>query len=293
MTKLALGTAQIGMPYGINNVRGRIPKAEAFEILKKAFEVGIDTIDTAPLYGDSEKILGDFARSCGCRKFKIISKLSKCKSSQAEEIFQKTLDDLGTKRIDGYLIHDFESYKNDKKIWETLSGLRKTGKVEKIGFSLYYPHELDYLMSDCPGIDIVQIPFSVFDQRFEQYLPILKAMKIEIHARSVFLQGLVFKDADTIDDYFEKAKSKIKRLNHLSHETGKSILSLCIGFVISNKFIDKVVIGIDSLEHLIELTTAGLKGVACDKDIRAMSGLRIDDEDIVIPSKWRFSEIRG
>ncbi|MDD5437312.1 MAG: aldo/keto reductase, partial [Candidatus Omnitrophica bacterium] len=268
---------------------GKIPEAEVSRILETALEKGIDTLDTASAYGESEKILGNFARSRAAGKFKVISKLSGCDNSQVDGIFHRTLDNLGMEKIGGYLIHDFGSYKKDKKIWDKLVEFKKAGKVEKIGFSLYYPRELDALLGHCPGIDIVQIPYSVFDRRFERYLPILKLMGVEVHARSVFLQGLAFKDAETLDAHFAKAKDKIERLSRLARETGASIASLCAGFVMSNKLIDKVIVGVDSLEHLIEMTTVSAKDIISDRAMKVLEDLKIDDEEIVLPFNWKNS----
>jgi len=285
MNRLALGTVQFGMDYGINNRRGKIPRSEAFEILESARRSGIDTIDTASSYGDSEEVIGGFIRS-NKNTFKIISKLPDCGHSEVVDIVETSLRKLGVSEIYGYLIHSFPAYKRDGKIWDELEDLRLAGKIKKLGFSLYSPDELQHLMNSRLKFDIVQLPFSVFDQRFEQYLPGLKRTGVEVHSRSVFLQGLVFKKPDDLDKYFNKIRNKIVELNRLADKSGTSIVSLCIGFVMANKYIDKVVVGVDSLQNFTEITEWDAKGSINEETVKAISDLRIEDEDIVLPFKW-------
>jgi len=291
MNKLVLGTAQFGMDFGINNKRGKIPRAEVFEILESALKSGIDTIDTASSYGDSEEVIGEFIRS-NRSTFKIISKLPGCRHPEVGDIFESSLKKLGVPKIYGYLIHSFPSYKNDEKVWGELEDLQSAGKVKKIGFSLYSPDELEYLMGKKLKIDIVQVPFSVFDQRFERYLPGLKKMGVEIHARSIFLQGLVFKKPDNLDGYFKKIRDKIECLNRLTGELGIPIVSLCTGFVMANGCIDKAVVGVDSLQNFIEIEKS-TKDFIGEKTVEALSGLRMEDEDIVLPFNWKLSKVKN
>lgn len=292
MNKLALGTAQFGMDYGINNKRGKVPRPEVFDILQYARDSGIDTIDTAYSYGQSEEIIGEFIKS-NKNTFKIISKLPECEHSNVGGLLKSSLRKLGVSGIYGYLVHCFPGYKKDEKIWNELENLRFAGKVKKIGFSLYSPDELEYLINKNLKIDIVQLPFSVFDQRFEQYLPGLKESGIEVHARSVFLQGLVFKNPDNLGMHFKKITDKVKKLNRLAGELGVSVVSLCAGFVMANKYIDKVLIGVDSLQNFIEITEASTKDFIEEKTIKAISGLRIEDEDIILPFNWKLPKVKN
>ena len=285
MNKISLGTAQFGMNYGINNKRGKIPQTEVFDILSEAIEFGIDTIDTAYDYGESEKVIGDFLKSTRY-KFKVISKLSKCKYSEVKEIFESSLNNLGLYMIYGYLIHSFENYKKDKRIWNEVEKLKKVGKIKKIGFSLYYPQELEYLFGHKVYFDMVQVPYSIFDQRFEPYFAELKQRNIKVHVRSVFLQGLVFKRLDELESRFLKIKPKMSFLHNLSKELNLPISVICLGFVLLND-VDKVVIGIDSKKNLIENITQ-LKYVSrINLVYEKLKELREDDENIILPINWK------
>lgn len=292
MNKIALGTAQFGMDYGINNKPGMVGPDEVRLILDEAVAAGIDTVDTAYYYGQSEKRIGDFLRKGG-RHLKLISKQPVCRHDEVKKFLLESLSRLGARRLYGYLVHSFESYKKDETVWAELEELKAEGKAAKIGFSLYSPFELEYILKKNLAIDMIQVPFSIFDQRFGPYLSELKNRKVEIYARSVFLQGLVFNNPYTLDKYFAKIKDRIEALNSLSARLGMSIASLCVGFVTSNGNIDKAVVGVDSLENLIEIT-----GIAQDiplpKNIAGeLSGLRIDDDDILLPFNWKLSKAKA
>lgn len=286
MHKIALGTAQFGFNYGINNKRGQVPKDEVFKILNRALEVGIDTVDTAYSYGNSEKILGSFMKSYQ-KKLKIISKLPVCEYDEAREIFIDSLNNLGMTTIYGYLIHSFENYKKDPKIWDELEKLRKDGKVEKIGFSFYFPTELEYLLNKNLKIDIIQIPYSIFDRRFDTYLEELTKRKIEVYVRSVFLQGLVFKDPNSLNGIFLRVKDKIEEINTLSNRLNVSRVSLCVNFVTLNKFIDKVIIGVDSLDNFNEIVKSIDDTSKIKNAFDRLNIFQVNDEGILLPFKWK------
>ena len=292
MNKIALGTVQFGMDYGINNKRGKIHPDEVFSILDEAARSGIDTLDTACSYGDSEKVIGDFVR-LGKSCFKIVSKLTACTREKTEEIFKESLNRLGVSVLYGYLLHSFETYKKDEWIWGELEGIKSEGRVKKIGFSLYLPSELEDLLRRNLAIDIIQIPFSVFDQRFEPYLSEMKKRGIEVHARSIFLQGLVFQNPAKLDKYFETISDKVESLNSLSCKLGISIASLCVNFATANEYIDKAVVGVDGMENLIEIVKVSRDQFLSRDAICDILNMRIDDENMLLPFKWKLLKVKS
>src|SRR3989344_1832186 len=185
MNKLAMGTAQFGLDYGINNKQGKIPLKEIFKILDTCLLKGIDTLDTAPDYGDSEKKIGEYTRLKGSN-FKIISKLPVNVNSQnLDTILNKSLSNLQTDKIYGIIFHNFQSYTAHPQVLENLYRYQEKGVVKKIGFSFYYNKNLELLLSKNIKFDIVQVPYSIFDGRFATYFPDLKKRGVEIHVRSV------------------------------------------------------------------------------------------------------------
>ncbi|MCG8572052.1 MAG: aldo/keto reductase, partial [Spirochaetes bacterium] len=211
MNKIGLGTAQFGLNYGINNSRGKIPTSEINEILLFAQKNGIDLLDTAYAYGESEKVIGQNNEIIN--SFRIITKFPPKIKHPIKELFFESLTNLKRSTIYGYLIHDFQTYLSNKVILSILKELKSERKVAKIGFSLYYPDQLKYLFDNNLKIDIIQIPYNIFDRRFDDLLPLAKKEKIEVHIRSVFLQGLVFKDPKILNSHFDNFIPKLKKLN--------------------------------------------------------------------------------
>lgn len=290
MKKIILGTAQFGMDYGINNKKGKVPQTETFEILNNAVKFGIDTVDTAHSYGESERILGSFIR-CYPDKLKVVSKLPECGHGEVKTIFMDSLNKLNLSKIYGYLIHGFRNYKKDKKIWQELKKLKIDRKVEKIGFSLYFPTEFEAILQDGLEIDMLQVPFSIFDQRFKPYFSELKKRKIEIYVRSVFLQGLVFKKPEELDEQFLGIKDKLKQLHLISKETGIPLCGLCLGFAVADDDIDKIVIGVDSTQHFNEIMQTSDFLSKLDNIIPRLSDLEVNDEQIILPFNWNTHRV--
>ncbi|CAG0970073.1 MAG: aldo/keto reductase [Candidatus Methanoperedens sp.] len=285
VSKIALGTAQFGMDYGINNIRGKIPEKEVFEILNEALKSRIDTLDTAYAYGESETMIGEFNKKYK-NKFKIVSKSPKCNTFDLNDFFDSSIKRLGVEVIYGYMVHSFQHYMDYPETWNILEKLRSKGKIEKIGFSIYYPHELNYILENKINIDIIQVPYSIFDRRFEPYFSKLKNIGVEIHVRSVFLQGLVFKNPNELDVYFAKIKKKLDYLNLLSMKLNIPIEALCLNFAVINTFVDKVVVGIDNIRNLNEIvdSTNYIKHVKYS--LSELSNFREDDEKMILPLNW-------
>lgn len=278
--KLALGTVQFGLNYGINNVDGQVSNSEIEKILQIAKQSGVDTIDTAYAYGESEKKLGQNSLS----DFKIVSKLPPCNATEVKSFFEESICRLNVNGLYAYMVHNFSAYQKDKKIWEELVAIRKKGLVQKIGFSLYDPDELHQLWNIGIEPDIVQVPYNLFDRRFEKVFEELKNKHVEIHTRSTFLQGLFFKSIDKIPLHFLSIQEKLIKLNEYCEQYNSTIANTCIGFVQSNSYIDKVVIGLDKKEHLEEsISTFN----SCNELSFSEIDLQVDDLNIINPSLWK------
>ncbi len=283
--KLALGTAQFGFDYGINNKKGKISTKEVFQILTFATTQGIDTLDTAYSYGDSECVIGDYLKKNNAG-FKIVSKCSAKASDSAAKILQCSLDRLSTKKIYGYLIHDFDAYKKNPGFYSDLLKLKEQGKIEKTGFSLYYPEEIKFLLEKKVQCDLIQIPYSVFDQRFNQLLPALKQKNVEIHVRSIFLQGLIFKYPHELKGNLSKIRGKLQELQSVAQEINIPISALCINFALLNEHIDKVIVGVDDLKHLQDNVAALQYKSDVSQIYDQLIRLQEDDEQIILPFNW-------
>lgn len=287
-TKIALGTAQFGMDYGIGNKYGKVSAEEADRILRCAARNGINMLDTASAYGDSEEVIGRFVpeKKPG---FRVISKLPTAAAYSPDTVEKALLASLKRLKSDclyGYLVHSADDFFKDEGIWDDIVAARDKGLIKKAGFSLYTTDDLETLLEKRLEIDIIQCPYSIFDRRFERYFEILKRKNIEVHARSVFLQGLPFVDPYSLTGSLAGAREHILKLNHLSYENGISAAAICLNFVLSNDLVGTVVIGVDSLDQL----NANIENIGLAEKISNIKGsleqLNIQNEDILLPYRW-------
>jgi len=282
--KIALGTVQFGLNYGINNQQGQISPIEVGNILSFAHQMGLDTLDTAHAYGESETVLGQQSLA----HFKIVSKSPAYGSSSIRMHLEESLSRLKLKGLYGYLFHDFRTFRKKPEGWVVFEQLKAEGLLEKIGFSLYQPEDLRWIWKQHIKPDLIQIPYNIFDRRFEEIFDESSARGIEIHSRSAFLQGLFFKEISLLPPHFQSVSTHIHQLHRLSKKYALPIAHICLYFCLSQVHIDRVVIGIDSLsqlKHNIELTQSIEFPAQLLADLRQ---LKVEDETIINPALWKL-----
>lgn len=277
--KLALGTVQFGLDYGVNNNLGQIPTDEAKKILNYAKDKGIVTLDTASGYGNSEQVLGEI----GVNDYKVITKTSSLEDGEDEVIknFYQSLDYLKVDQVDGLLIHNINDTKDKKfdNLFSKLIELKKEGLVKKIGFSSYTPEQVDFLLANF-DFDLIQLPFNVFDARLISggQLKELKKKNIEIHARSVFLQGVLL-DFDNLPSYFSFWVPQFNQYQEIVKRSGLSLLEYALNFALNTQELDKILVGVNSLSQLSNIVNSS----KLDTNLQAFT---VDDENLLNPGLW-------
>lgn len=256
MAEICLGSAQIGMDYGIANETGRPTKKNSLEIVKYAIDNGIKYIDTAQSYGLSEKILGDSMEIIKNKKLiRFISKLSpNIDCSNEELIIDSVFSSLSNLKIDclyGFLAHRPKTFKNESFV-SAMNFLKKNKKIIKSGVSIYTPQEaLDAIES--PIIDILQIPINLLDRRWIDQKIIEKAHQknIQLFFRSIFLQGLVFLDNSGLEKRnMAWAKQYIEKFHKLVSKTKLSIAELSICSLSNIQGNNVIILGVDNINQL-------------------------------------------
>ena len=285
MNKLAIGTANFGMEYGFKDSRRKLNPETVRELLDCAWINDIDTIDTAHGYGESESVIGNYLKANEEKQFRIITKINTTESP-IKHLYQ-SLTDLNQSEIYGVLIHNFEYFKKDHSLFHHLLRFKEEGKCKKIGISLYYPEELQFLIDNNIPLDIIQIAYSIFDRRFEDFFPILKELDVEIHVRSVFLQGLFFTETSKLGNHFNKVKHKIEKIQQISTLTGLSIASLCLNYVNNNRYIYKIIIGIDNIDNLRNNIQVLTEKENVKLSIESLNELSEQDVNILFPHFWK------
>ncbi len=284
--RLALGTAQFGMPYGVANQAGQITLSEARKILQFASDHGIDVLDTAISYGESEIRLGQ----AGVQNFKVVTKIPAIPigcddiAEWASKQITTSMSRLGVKGLYGLLLHRPQDLlgSNGKLFYETLLKFKGSGKIQKLGVSIYSPHELDDI-DNFFNIELVQSPFNILDQRLylSGWLDKLKIRDIEVHARSVFLQGLLLMRPSDRPSKFKRWSAFWSKWDGWIEQIGITPLSACIRFACNFPQIDRLVVGVDSMKQLQEILFAS-KGPL----LEVPSWQDEINSDLFIPSNW-------
>lgn len=291
--KIGLGTAQWGMDYGVNNTLGKTNFTDISRILQKASEMRINTIDTARLYGESESTIGKF----NLDNFLIVTKTNKFDSiaisdyevNLLEQDFFKSLECLNLNSIYGLLIHRGNDLlkENSYKLIQKLKELKEKGFINKIGVSIYEVSEIQRILEIFVP-DIVQIPFNVFSQKFlnSGMLKYLKSYDIEIHARSIFLQGILLMRREEMPSYFTNWEKEFIHWEEFCKKNKLSKMQAAINFVKSVEYIDKIILGFDRFYQFYEF----LRNIELlnnfSKNINYGS-LNIDDSNLCNPSRWK------
>lgn len=250
--RLGLGTVQFGTNYGVSNRLGKPSDQEIIEILSFAKEKGVSFLDTAPVYGDAEALIGKLSPE----PFQIVTKTKKSKDvREVEEEFFLSLDRLRQKNLYGLLVHDAKDLSGELISW--LNEIKTQGLVKKIGISIYSPADLENI-SDSFFPDIVQLPVNVLDQRSlnQGTLRELKAKGIEIHARSAFLQGLLLMKPGEIPAHLKSLYPLLSQYQSECSALGLSPLQAALGFLKSIKQIDCVLVGVAVCQELQEIIQA-------------------------------------
>ena len=253
MVDLVLGTAQLGLDYGATNTVGRPSDDDAAKLLELAITGGIRTVDTAAAYGDAESRLGNLDFSS---KFKIISKFQ-CTEDQPFDL-EKHLHRLQLHSIHGLLFHsasDLNSYEGQKALGK-LRDQKRLGLVNKIGFSAYSLEEIQNALEVFPDVDLIQVPGNALDFRIldSEIVNTLSGRGVEIHVRSVFLQGLLLnKTSDPIDNQHLHLLDVLREIEGTSMSTKQSVIQFLLNQIRNIPHVSAVVIGASSALELDEI----------------------------------------
>lgn len=292
--KLGLGTVQFGLDYGVSNKQGMTPQAQVKEILEVAYEQGVAVLDTAALYGKSEEVLG--ASLLPIHDFNIVTKTPQFKKQKIDrndalklkECFEASLTKLGKQNIYGLLMHRADDLlaEGGEHLMEMMLELKAAGLVKKIGISVYDGDQIDRILEQY-SIDIVQLPVNIFDQRLlvSGKIRALKNADVEIHARSVFLQGLLLMPLAQIPDYFAPLEPLLLQYHGLLSAYEMSPLQGALSFMKSCEDIGSIILGVSSMQDLIEILHAWQTTPEEKFDFNTYA---CSDERMINPALWQL-----
>lgn len=285
--KVALGTVQFGLHYGIANSGGQVTDEQAIAILATAKAAGVDTLDTAIAYGTSESRLG----AIGTTGWKIVSKLPALPQAVedvgkwAAQQVTDSLARLQASRLDVLLLHRPNDLlgAHGRAYRKALEKLRADGQVLALGYSIYSPDELTALFSFMKP-DIVQAPFNIIDRRLlvSGWLDRLANQDIRVHTRSAFMQGLLLMPDRNRPPWFDRWKNLLNRWTDACTEFGDA-LPLSLGYCLSFPQIERVVVGVDNVQQLRQILVAAETPV-----IQMYPDVESSDLDLIEPSRWKI-----
>jgi aryl-alcohol dehydrogenase-like predicted oxidoreductase len=285
VNKLILGTVQFGLKYGINNFKDKPDKETVFEILSYAYNNNIKYLDTAELYGEAHNLIGEFHKLNLSPKFNIITKFPHEFDDSLTDKINSYLIQLNVDQLHAILFHSFDSYLRYKNELKNIIQF-KNKSVKFIGVSVYTNEQIDEVIDDL-YIDIIQVPFNLFDnlnQRGELILKAKKKNKI-IHSRSAFLQGLFFMKKNNPNFIRTKLEKELDIISEISLKSSLSIGSIALNYCLMQNNIDGVLIGVDSLLQLKE-NIAFSKNKIPKQYVKEIEMINIHDRNLLNPSLW-------
>ena len=287
-SKLILGTVQFGLDYGVNNTSGKPSKENIKSILDFAYNSGIQLLDTAEAYGDSQNKIGEYHNN-STNKFNVITKFNSNTEGFSLNIIERVYNNLKILDVDKlycYMFHSFDDFnKYFEKYRKDLLILKRDGIINNIGVSLYSNDELESVLK-FNEITLVQLPFNLLDNNNKRgnIIKKAKAKGIEIHTRSAFLQGLFFKNTSEFTVKIKPLGPYLNLLNDLCDEHYK-MNDLALNYVCNQNNIDKVLIGVDNVQQLASNMLSEKKMITKEltNNIEVIDG---KETKLLNPSNW-------
>jgi aryl-alcohol dehydrogenase-like predicted oxidoreductase len=292
VAKLGLGTVQFGMPYGLAQPQRVVAHDEIAGVLTRAWQAGVDLIDTAAAYGDSESAIGELRPAAAA--FTIVTKTlpiraERISASDVERVVggvRASAARLRVSALDALLVHESKDLlaEGGEALFTALQSLKRDGLVKRLGVSVYEPAVLDDLIARFP-IELVQLPLNVFDQRFARQGQLLRwaARGIEIHARSVFLQGLLLRDPGNVPAHLARAAAPLTKFRQRAREAGLDPLAAALAFAVQQAGVSRAVIGVDGLAELEANLSAYAQARQRGMDFATLA---VDDPNLTDPRLW-------
>ncbi len=296
ISELTLGTVQLGLPYGVNNDKGQPSFEESSAILDTALSSGVISFDTAQGYGESELVLKRFFEK-DSRERTLITKVvfrDVDKSGVRDKLFDMTrtsLLRLGIEKIPFLKLHnqDMLELYGDTLVY-ALQDLKREGLVDGVGVSFSDKSRLLELTDGC-GFDCIQLPANIFDNGViaDGSIKKLADAGSAVFVRSIYLQGLFFKDTSTLPDKIKSAKAPLDKLHALARDAGVSMAELAVTFIRDTEGITSLLLGADTPEQLLE--SVSLINAPKIKPEVAKEAFKIAEEvEPVVIRPWEWSK---
>lgn len=297
LPKITLGTVQLGTNYGIANNTGQPVLADCHRLLEFALEHGVNTLDTARIYGNAEEVIGNFEHAS---QFSIISKFKLSNEAlddamlarrEAQESLKISLKDLKANQLDSYLFHkniDQPIEKVMKVLPKILKSFKEEGLIKTGGISVSSPADL-HAVYDWEQISAVQVSMNLLDTRLLEngLLDQLQKRSVKVYIRSIYLQGLLLMNEEDLPSHLSFAGIYLRKIKKMAASAGKSVTDLAFSFVRDTAGVSGIVVGAETIEQLQEniklASSAALDQSLYDKILNSFRNI---PELLITPAKW-------
>jgi len=279
------------MDYGATNSSGRTPALVVGQILDAARRFGVELIDTASGYGDSEQVLAEVLDDD--LDYNIVTKTPDWRGKPPEDAgrqvvaaTERSLRNLKRDSVHGLLVHNAEDLVSERgdDIWLSLESMRAKGLTRNIGVSVYTSKQIDHVLHRWAP-DIIQLPLNVFDQRLVRsgHVAELHSRHVKVIARSIFLQGLLLVGPDQIPIKMNGLRDCLVNFHQLVQDVGLSPLQAALAYVRDLPGVDVVVVGVTTAAEFEAVATAFEEPIGANLD---WSSMAVEDETLVDPRNW-------
>lgn len=261
-------------------------ESQVFKILDLAYKSKITFLDTAASYGNSEERIGEYLRSNKDKKFRIITKFDLKKNNTLNQSLEKSLHNLKVDYVDTIMFHNYQDFES-LKVEEINTLLELKGvKYKKLGISLYTNDQVQEILKK-DIFEVVQLPFNVLDNEFQRgnYLKELKNKNIEVHTRSVYLQGLFFMQKERIPQKLWGLNKYLDKYDSIARFYGVDKSSLALHYALSKRYIDYVLVGVDSVDQL-RINIKYLNTIVPKEALKALDEICVSEIILLNPSTW-------
>jgi aryl-alcohol dehydrogenase-like predicted oxidoreductase len=296
LNRIGLGTAQLGLDYGVANVSGRPTSAESHRIMACAVDAGIGLLDTARAYGSSEAVIGDFVESRGlASQLRVVSKLGSRKDGRfrAAEFLEELRSSLAStrvRRMHAWLVHDVHDAVRDPREFAAAAEQAKAeGLARFVGASVYTAADLEAVM-EAVAVDVVQVPLSLLDQRLlrDGSLDAIRRAGVEVHARSLFLQGALLMSPESLPESLAGLSQAVARVRSAAARCALTPYELSLAFAHETRQVDYWIVGSEQVSQVRELISGAARagdfaGLAAGLDY---ADLAANAEPLIDPRTW-------
>lgn len=293
MQNLVLGTAQLGMPYGIGNRAGQPDTSRALDIVQEARDHGISEFDTAQHYGTSEAVLGEALRTLGLASgVRIVSKfdpaLDHFSGTDMAAAVDRSLKRLGIENIFGMLVHREELVDEwNNGVFQAIQPLVLAGKVSHLGISVYSPVNALKALA-IREIDMIQLPSNLWDRRFENagVFRLAQEKGKRIYIRSIYLQGLLLMDPADVPVRLERARPFLLALDSLARRAKITRQALALGYLSSEVPTARLIVGAEAPEQVRDTCRNAQRNISTELRDEVKTLFAQVPENILNPSQW-------